>query len=105
MSKFDPDKPYVRIRGIGSVRYIQDGKVYSSGYKYLSKADGTQTPAEIKKEKDDVRSRARAKIASKRKKKPEEDPLEGFRESETPDAISTAKKENAAARQAEENAG
>lgn len=109
MNEFDPDKPFIKKRSMSAVYFVQDGKKFNAGHKYIGKADGTPEPKpeEVAKQKEDVRERARAKIASKRKKKvkPEDDPLDGFREDETPNAVSTAKKEDAAAKAAEERAG
>lgn len=95
MSTFDPDKPYVKIRGMGSVNYIQDNKRYTSGFKYIGKA--TKDGKVIAEEREDVRNRARQKIANKAKNS-----LKDFRTKETPDAVSSAIMEDKAAKSAEE---
>ena len=101
--KFDPDKPHVKIRGMHGVCYEQDGNRFNAGHKYIGKAD--KTPEKEKEAKQDARSRAREKIAKKRgRKKKGEDPLDGFREEETPDAVAGAIKEDVAAKAAEEHA-
>jgi hypothetical protein len=100
MKEFDPDKSFTKVRGMGSIHYEQDGCKFNAGHKYLGKIDGTETPALIAEKKIDVRERARAKI-NKKKDKPA---LTGFRNKEAPDVVSSAEKEDAAARQAEENA-
>lgn len=107
MNEFNPDKPFIKKRSMSAVYFVQDGKKFNAGFNYIGKVDGTPEPKpeEVAKQKEDVRKRARAKIASKRKKKAGEDPLEGFRKSETPDAVSTALKEDEAAKKAEEHAG
>ncbi len=103
MSKeFDPDSHYAKIRGPNGVRYHQNGCEYNSGWKYLGKLKADKPkPAE---KKDDARESARKKIAKKRGKKSEKPGLDGFRNKQTPDAVSSAEREDEAARQAEENA-
>lgn len=109
MSKeFDPDKPFVKIRGMGQVHYEQDGCKFNSGYKFVEKLNSKEpakpaaSPPPAKKKQSDVRKRAAAKIAGK--KGGDDDGLEGFRNKETPDAVTGAVKENAAAKAAEEHA-
>lgn len=102
MKQFDPDKPYVKKRGMTGVYYEQDGAKFSSGYKFMEELESQSKPEKPAKKKDDVRKRAAAKIAAKRGK--EDDPLDGFRGASTPEAVSSAAKENEAARRAEENA-
>lgn len=102
MKEFDPDKPFTKTRSMSGVRYIQDGCVFSSGYKFMEELEAVPEPKKPVKKKDDVRKRAAAKIAAKRGK--QDDPLDGFREGSTPEAVSTAVKENEAARRAEEHA-
>jgi hypothetical protein len=97
MKTFDPDMPYVKIRGMGQVHYEQDGCKFSAGHKYVGRLDGKK---DLQEAKEDVRARARAKVAKATKNKGS---LDGFREKQTPDAVSSAVKENEAARQAEEN--
>lgn len=107
MSKvnFDPDKPFVKVRGMGQVHYEQNGCKFNSGYRYAGKLNSKESPAEEKKaatkKQSDVRARAAAKIAGK---KGDDDSLEGFRAKETPDAVSSAVKEDAAAKAAEKHA-
>lgn len=98
--KFDPDKPYVKIRGMGTVNFEQDGHRFTSGHVHIGpikQVDKPDKPAPEKKE--DVRARARAKINKKKGK----GSLKDFRENESPDAVSSAVKENAAAKAAEEH--
>lgn len=101
MSKtFDPDKHFVKVRGMTGVHYEQDGSKFNSGHKYLGKLKGDDKPAvDPVAEKKDVRAAARAKINKKKGK----GSLKGFREDEAPETVSLANKENSAARQAEEN--
>ena len=96
--KFDPDKPFIKVRSMTGVRFHQDGHEFSAGYVHLGKLkkDGTtEKPEEVKK---DVRARAKAKIAAKTGN------LDGFKKKEAPDAVESMLQENDAARQAEENA-
>lgn len=103
--QFDPDKPYVKKRGMGQVTYEQAGARFTAGHKFMELLEEAPKPEEPPKDKkDDVRARAAAKIAKKRGGKKEDDPLEGFRPDETPGAMSSAKKEDDAARRAEEHA-
>lgn len=106
MKQFDPDKPYVKKRGMNGVYYEQAGARFTAGYKFVAnigvKPEDEDKPAP-KKPVGDARERARAKIAQKSKKKGD-DPLKDFREPEAPDAVAGALKEDAAARKAEENA-
>lgn len=104
MSKtFDPDKHFVKIRGMNGVRYHQNGCEFNSGYAYIGKLKADDKPAtDPVAEKKDVRAAARAKI-NKRKDKNKGN-LDGFREGEAPEAVTLANKENATALQAEENA-
>lgn len=109
MKQFDPDKPYVKKRGMTGVYYEQDGARFSAGFKFVANIgvrpeDEKKPAAEKKKSAGDARERARAKIAQKSKKKKDDDPLKDFREPETPDAVAGAMKEDAAARKAEEHA-
>jgi hypothetical protein len=99
--KFDPDKHYVKVRGMGTVHYEQDGCKFNSGRKFIGKLNGEAKPVveAAATEKKDVRAQARAKINKKKGK----GSLDGFREDEAPEAVSSAHKENVAARQAEEN--
>jgi len=103
MSKeFDPDQHFVKIRGMNGIYYEQDGCKFNSGWKYIGKLKADKPePAE---KKDDARTSARKKIAKKRGKKSEKPGLDGFRNRQTPDAVSSAEKEDEAARQAEDNA-
>ncbi len=102
MSKtFDPDKHHVKIRGMNGIRYHQDGCEFSAGYQYIGKLNAPDKPAaDPVANKKDVRAAARAKI-NRRKGK---DGLKGYREGESPEAVTLANKENVAARQAEERA-
>lgn len=105
MKIFDPDKPYIKVRGMGTIHYEQDGCKFNSGHNYIGKLNEPAPSAEkIEADKKDVRSSARAKISGKRKKKSEKPSLEGFRHPETPTAVKGAAQENEAARQAEDNA-
>jgi hypothetical protein len=98
--KFDPDKHYVKVRGMGTVHYEQDGSKFNSGHTYLGPLNGKKKPVvEAATEKKDVRAQARAKINKKKGK----GSLDGFREGEAPEAVSSAHKENEAARKAEEH--
>ena len=104
MSKeFDPDQPFVKKRSMTGVTYEQDGCKFNSGHKYIGKLKADKPAAETKP-KDDARESARKKIAKKRGKKSPKPGLDGFRNKETPDAMSSAEQENDAARQAEEHA-
>lgn len=104
MKQFDPDKPFVKKRGMGQIHYEQDGHKFDADHRYVGKLESEPEKPEPKKDsKEDVRARARAKI-NKKRKKPEDDPLDGFRPSEAPEAVSGARKEDAAARAAEEHA-
>lgn len=96
--EFDPDRHYVKIRNMQGVHYEQDGCKFGSGHQYLGRLDGKKEPQQVK---EDVRAKAREKIAKAVQKKGN---LEGFKEKEAPDAVAAAVKENEAARQAEENA-
>ena len=103
--KFDPDKAHVKVRGMNGIHYEQNGSKFSAGHQYVGQVDGSKAkPEKPEKSKEDVRKSAAAKIAKKMGKKGS-DPLDGFRPKETPDAVTGAKKEDQAARQAEENAG
>jgi hypothetical protein len=105
MSKeFDPDQHHVKVRSMTGVHYEQDGCKFTSGFKYAGKVKGADKPKPDPEPKDDVRERARKKIAKKRGKKSKKPGLDGFRNKETPDAISSAEKEDEAARLAEEHA-
>lgn len=99
MKTFNPDRPYTKHRSMEGIHYEQDGCKFSAGHQYLERLNGVKEPEEIK---EDVRNRARAKVAKAVSNKNKS--LDGFREPETVDAVSTAVKENEAARQAEENA-
>jgi hypothetical protein len=99
MKTFDPDKPFTKHRGMDSIHYEQDGCKFTVDHTYAGQLNGKKEPEEVK---EDVRNRARAKVAKAVSKKNKS--LEGFREPETIDAVSTAVKENEAARKAEENA-
>lgn len=104
MSKeFDPDQPSVKVRSMTGVHYEQDGCKFSAGYKYIGKLKSDKPKAETKP-KDDARESARKKIAKKRSKKSPKPGLDGFRNKQTPDAVSSAEREDEAARQAEEHA-
>ena len=101
--QFDPDKAFIKVRGMGSIHYEQNGHKFNSGYVYIGPVDGKPAPKAKKdpeKKKATARERARAKIAQKKG----EDPLDGYRPTETPDAVTGAKQEDEAARQAEEHA-
>lgn len=103
MKEFDPDKPFIKVRGMGQIHYEQNGCKFTAGRKYVGKLNAdVKKPAPEKEveKKEDVRARARAKIGKKAGK----DSLKDFRVQESPDAIIGAKKEDEAARQAEENA-
>lgn len=99
--KFDPDKHYVKIRGMGSVHYEQDGCKFNSGHTYIGplEVDKKPTAEVVAEEKKDIRAQARAKIGRKKGK----GSLDGFRGGEAPDAVSSAHKENEAARKAEDH--
>jgi hypothetical protein len=96
MKTFDPDKPYTKRRTMNVVYYEQDGCRFNAGFHYEKRLDGQKDAEEVKA---DVRALARAKVAKAAKNKS----LDGFREKDTPNAVSSAVKENEAARQAEEN--
>ncbi|MHC4704026.1 MAG: hypothetical protein ACYTFQ_25990 [Planctomycetota bacterium] len=99
--KFDPDKPSVKVRGMGAVHYEQGGHKFNSGHKHIGPVKGAAASNEKPPEKrEDVLARARAKIG----KKKADDKLKDFREGEGPDAVTQAKKEDAAAKAAEEGA-
>lgn len=101
--QFDPDKPFVKVRGMGSIHFEQNGHRFGAGHQYIGPIDEKPKPqkkAAAKKKRGSARERAQAKIANKKG----EDPLKGFRGDETPDAVSSAVKEDDAARQAEEHA-
>jgi hypothetical protein len=103
--QFDPDKPYVKKRGMGQVTYEQAGARFTAGHKFMEYLEEAPKPKEPPKDRKDVRERAAAKIAKKKRAgKKDEDPLDGFRQDETPGAMSSAKKEDDAARRAEEHA-
>lgn len=110
MSKeFDPDKAHVKQRSMTGVTYEQNGNLFNSGFVYLGKVKDDKKPkpaADPKKEKEDVRAAARAKINRKKKKttKKKKGGLDGYRGGKASEAVSTAHKENEAARQAEEHA-
>lgn len=97
---FDPKKPFTKVRGMGHIHYEQDGYKFNSGHQYLG-STGTKKPAPAPKpeKKGSARERAQAKIAQKKG----DDPLDGFRADESPEALSSVVKENEAARQAEEH--
>lgn len=105
MSKeFDPDQHFVKVRGMSGIHYEQNGCKFNAGYKYLGKLKSDKPAASQTPKKDDARESVRKKIAKKRGKKSEKPGLDGFRNKETPDAVSSAEREDEAARQAEENA-
>lgn len=96
--KFDPDKHYVKVRGMNGIHYEQDGHKFNAGHKHVGKlivtSDGKAV--ETAEPKEDVRARARAKIAAKK------GDLDGFRKTENPTNVDAMLDENAAARKAEE---
>ena len=105
--KFDPDKAFVKVRGMNGVHYEQDGHKFSAGYEHLGKLNAKKPAPDDDDDKSDVRERARAKIAKKKKaskKKAGKGNLDGFKDKEAPDAVSSAVKEDEAARRAEEHA-
>ena len=97
--KFDPDKPFVKVRGMNGIHYEQAGHKFNSGHIHLGSLKNGGKKVEPKPvDKKDVRARARAKIEKKKGK----GSLKGFREDDTPGPIKSAMKENETARQAEE---
>ena len=102
MKEFDPDKPSIKVRGMGQVHHEQNGYKFTSGFKCIGKIDAPTVKPEPKpaEPKEDVRARARRKISKKAGK----DQLKDYRKSDSPDAVSSAEKEDEAARLAEENA-
>lgn len=93
--KFDPDKPHSKVRGMTGIHYEQDGHKFSASHRHLGKLK-THGVVEPETSKDDIRARARAKIAAKK------GDLEGFKPKEKPGTIDALLKENQAAKQAED---
>ena len=104
--RFDPDKAFVKHRGLDGVWFEQDGQRFNSGLQHIGPINAKK-PKPKDPAKDDVRERARQKIAKKKSKKKtakKKGNLDGYRQQETPDAVSSAVKEDEAARRAEEHA-
>ncbi len=97
MKVFDPDSDYQKSRDIeGNVRFMQDGHVFSAGYRYLGKLP---KPAASKpgREKEQTPLQKSAKDRASEK-------LKGFKEPEMPDEVKDALQENKAALDAEDHA-
>lgn len=96
MIEFDPDKDFEKVREFGKgVRLVQNGYVFTSGYKLLGKSD-TQVKIEA------AQSKAEAKAGIESRAQDSIDTLDGFKTPEAPGSVQSALDENRQAKAAEE---
>lgn len=96
MIEFNPDKDYEKVREFGKgVRLVQNGYVFTSGYKLIGKSD-TQVKVEA------AQAKAEAKAGIETRAQDKIDTLDGFRSPETPSDVRSALEENRQAKAAED---
>ncbi len=97
MKVFDPDSDYQKSRDIeGTVRYMQDGYVFSAGFNYIGKLPKSAASKPAREREQTVEQKSAKDRASEK--------LKGYKEPEMPDEVRDALQENKAALDAEEHA-
>lgn len=96
MKEFDPKRLHSKHRSMNGVHFEQDGCKFNAGGKYVGKLAKTGEVVVPEVSKEDVRARARAKIAAKT------GDLDGFKPRESTLGVENMLKENDAAKQAED---